>query len=113
MPAKIKWYKVGEVGELKEQCISLAELPDRKILVSLVQGTYYAYAHKCPHASGHFANGYITANTEVVCPLHKYKFDLKTGRCNSSDGYFLKTFPTRVSDQGIFVGIEQKLFGIF
>ena len=60
---------------------------------------------KCPHAGGKMADGYIDALGNIVCPLHRYKFDLKKGRNISGEGYFLKTYPIEEREDGIFVAI--------
>ena len=52
---------------------------------------YLAFASKCPHASGRMSQGYINPLGQVVCPLHRYCFDMKNGRNTSGEGYFLKT----------------------
>jgi len=39
----------------------------------------------------------------IVCPLHRYKYDPKTGRNVSGEGYFLKTFRAEVREDGVFV----------
>jgi 3-phenylpropionate/trans-cinnamate dioxygenase ferredoxin subunit len=36
------------------------------------------------------------------------KFDLKNGRNTSGEGYFLKTFPVEVRENGVFVQFDEK-----
>ena len=49
------------------------------------------------------AQGHLDAVGNVVCPLHRYKFDLKTGRNTSGEGFFLKRWVVEVNDEGVFV----------
>lgn len=67
---------------------------------------YYAFASKCPHASGRMAQGQINHLGQVVCPLHGYCFDMKNGRHSSGEGYFLKTYPLEIRVEGLFIGIK-------
>ena len=73
----------------------------------------FAFAHKCPHAGGYFAQGYLDALGNVVCPIHRYKFCLKNGRNVSGEGYYLKHWPVEVRADGVYVGLEARsLFGL-
>ncbi len=58
------------------------------------------------------ADGYIDAVGNIVCPLHHYKYNLQNGRNVSGEGYYLKTFPVEVREDGVFIKIsDNKLFG--
>ena len=72
-----------------------------------------ACASQCPHAGGQMADGHIDALGNIVCPLHRYKFSLQNGGNVTGEGYFLKTYPVEIREEGIFIGIEEKsgLFG--
>src|SRR5688572_4644061 len=58
----------------------------------------FAFARKCPHASGLLANGFIDPLGNIVCPVHRYKFCLKNGRNVSGEGYYLKHWPVDVRE---------------
>jgi 3-phenylpropionate/trans-cinnamate dioxygenase ferredoxin subunit len=58
------------------------------------------------------ADGYLDALGNIVCPLHRYKFSVSNGRNTSGEGYFLKTFPVQLREDGVFIGFAQNnLFG--
>jgi 3-phenylpropionate/trans-cinnamate dioxygenase ferredoxin subunit len=67
----------------------------------------YAFAYKCPHAGGVMAEGFIDSLGNAVCPLHRYKFSLKTGR-NSTGEDYLKTYQTEINENGVFIIFEEK-----
>ena len=54
------------------------------------------------------AEGYIDALGNVVCPLHRYKYDMKNGRNVSGEGYFLAHWPVELREEGVFVAMEEK-----
>ncbi len=87
------------------------EVGGRKVILAKWEGSYFAFASKCPHASGRMASGYINPLGQVVCPLHRYAFDMKNGRNTSGEGYFLKTYPIEIRQEGIFIGF--KPFSLF
>ena len=87
------------------------EVEGRSFTLAKKSDAYFAFASKCPHASGRMAQGYINPLGQVVCPLHRYCFDMKNGRNTSGEGYFLKTYPLALRDGGLFIGF--KPFSLF
>ena len=109
-PRKYTWHKLADsIQELSLSDTGFAELElnNRKICISLYKDQLYACASKCPHAGGRLAEGYIDALGNIVCPIHRYKFNLQNGRNSSGEGYYLKTYPVEIRPEGIFVGFEE------
>ena len=90
--------------------MAITEAGGKKITLAVFNGQVFAFAQKCPHASGVMADGFIDALGNVVCPLHRYKFSMANGRNTSGEGYYLKTYPVETRDDGIYVGIETGWF---
>jgi nitrite reductase/ring-hydroxylating ferredoxin subunit len=69
--------KVGEVaaGEMKE-----VDLGGRQVLLTNVDGKYFAFSRQCPHEEADLKTG-ILDGTKVRCNNHNYCFDLQTGEC--------------------------------
>ena len=86
------------------------EVDGKKITLARFKEGYFAFAQKCPHASGRMAQGYINPLGQVVCPLHRYAFDMKNGRNTTGEGYFLKTYPVELRPEGIFIGFKPNSF---
>jgi nitrite reductase/ring-hydroxylating ferredoxin subunit len=113
---EIRWVRIAEfIEEIEFNSNGIAETDadGKKVCIAKSDGQLYAFAHKCPHAGGFFSDGYLDALGNVVCPLHRYRFCLKNGRNVSGEGYYLKTWPVEVRENGVFVGLEKnKLFGL-
>ena len=115
-PAKDKkysWYKIADSLEeilFSSNGLAQVDVDGKMICVSWKNDQIAAFTAKCPHAGGTLADGYIDQLGNIVCPLHRYKFCLKNGRNVSGEGYFLKTFPVEIREDGIFVGFEQNNF---
>ena len=77
------------------------------ICITKFQDAWFAFAFKCPHAGGMLAEGYVDAIGNIVCPLHRYKFSIRNGRNSSGEGYALKTYPTELRPDGLFIGFEE------
>ena len=111
---KYKWHKIAEsVDELEfgSNQIAVARLDGKDICVGRYREQLFAFAYKCPHASGLMAAGFIDPLGNVVCPLHRYKFNMANGRNVSGEGYYLKHWPVEERTDGLYVGVEDK--GLF
>jgi nitrite reductase/ring-hydroxylating ferredoxin subunit len=108
---KYTWHRIADNAEalaIESNGLCIADVNGKKITVALHNNTLFACAHKCPHAGGIMAEGFIDAMGNVVCPLHRYKFSLQNGRNVSGEGYYLKTYPVLVNADGVFIGMEEK-----
>lgn len=112
---KYQYHQVAEHPQelaFNEQGIAVTEIKGKKICITRHREQWYAFAYKCPHASGIMSEGYVDAVGNVVCPVHRYKFSLQNGRNTSGEGYYLKTYPVEVRGEAIFIGLpDGGLFG--
>lgn len=107
----IQWHHIGIVSwQLNDMCV--VEAGGKKLTLARRDGALFAFAYKCPHASGIMADGVLDGAGNVVCPVHRYRFSLASGRNTSGEGYYIKTYSVEERVDGIYVGWEEKgLFG--
>ena len=113
---KIQWHKITSApSEINFQSnnIAVIDVNGKNICIGKHNDSLFAFAYKCPHAGGFLADGYIDALGHVVCPLHRYKYNMANGRNVSGEGYYLKHWVVEVREDGVFIGMEEKsgLFG--
>ncbi len=106
---RFTWHKIAD--QLNDMAfgvnnIAIADMDGKKICIGKFRETIFAFAYKCPHAGGILADGYVDALGNIVCPLHRYKYDMKNGRNISGEGYYLKNWPVEMREDGIYVGVE-------
>ena len=112
---KYTWHKIADqiqAIDFAGNNIAVAEVNGKKICIGKFKEGVFAFAYKCPHAGGLLAEGYIDALGNIVCPIHRYKYDMKNGRNITGEGYYLKNWPVEIRENGVFVGLEQSS-GIF
>jgi uroporphyrinogen-III synthase len=83
---------VGEGRGLRVEGLDIAVFRTRS-------GIIYATDAWCTHLGGPLADG-IVGNGKVICPLHGYKFSLRTGAPEGHDCPALKTYPVTVDAEG-------------
>lgn len=68
----------------------------------------FAVQDKCPHNGASLSRGMCSKQNEIVCPLHRYSFDLKSGKATSGGAFALKTYPIEFKNDGVYLGIKAK-----
>ena len=70
---------------------------------------WYACQNLCPHKKQMVLSRGMLGSAgdvpKVACPLHKNTFSLTTGECLSSDLEPIQTYPVKVEDGYVFVGL--------
>lgn len=77
----------------------------KQVVLCRVAGKLYAVDRLCPHEGGRMSEGPLADKQHVVCPLHNYRFDPKTGAavgvaCKAATTYAVES---RGNDCEIFV----------
>ncbi len=101
-----QWHRVAEHPDVlpwQPNGMAVVQAGDRSVCIARHRDGYRAFAHRCPHAGALLSEGWIDALGNVVCPLHRYRFDTLRGRNTSGEGYHLKTYELRVDGDGVFV----------
>lgn len=104
MATNLKFFRVLDEGELAEGEGRVVFAGIKRIALFLIDGEYLGLQNHCPHAGGHLGLGPISGCI-VRCPRHAWGFDIKTGECITNPRYSAKTYPTRVEDGGIWIGV--------
>jgi 3-phenylpropionate/trans-cinnamate dioxygenase ferredoxin subunit len=71
--------KVAETSEIPIGNLKMVKLEGKEILITNVNGNYYALGNRCTHAGGDLSKGSLDGNM-ITCPRHGSKFDVTTGK---------------------------------
>ena len=98
--------QVGRVAlsELKEKELVRLTYPPFDVLVAWVDGEVYAIEDACNHAGASLAEGWLEDKC-VVCPMHAYAFELKTGKLDRPKGLCGDQRTYRVAIEGDEVAV--------
>jgi nitrite reductase (NADH) small subunit/3-phenylpropionate/trans-cinnamate dioxygenase ferredoxin subunit len=95
----------AEVSSLPPGQGRTVNVQGREFALFNVDGQFHAIDNECPHAGGPLGAGDLDGQT-VTCPLHGWQFDVTTGACLGVPACALKSYPTRVENGQVLVGIE-------
>jgi nitrite reductase/ring-hydroxylating ferredoxin subunit len=104
------WHKIADhINELDfaNNNIAVVKVNGKTMCIGRYKEEAFAFSYKCPHAGGILADGYIDALGNIVCPLHRYKFDPRNGRNISGEGYYLTHWKVENREDGLYVEMEK------
>lgn len=108
------WVRVAAEDEVPPGKIVSVEAEGRKLLLANAGGRLHAAGRKCPHLGFNLCRGGKLDGEAIVCPLHKAKFDLATGKIERDPKLlFLKltakadlpVYPLRIEDGQVLVEV--------
>lgn len=108
----MKWYRLfNSIQEAEEklplnQPKSVALGQERTIAVLRNESGVQAFDNQCPHAGAKLSDGHLNPEGALVCPLHSYRFELKTGREVSGKSCpDLPIYLVQVDEKGVHIGL--------
>ena len=107
-----QWHRIANnISDLQfgSKKMAIVVIDGRQICIARHPTGLFAFTNNCPHAGGKLSEGFIDSLGNIVCPVHHYRYNLKTGRDTMGEGYFLKTWPVEIREEGVYVGIEKLL----
>ena len=93
-----------EPGEMRHVVVD-----GRHVALALLDGGgVAAFNAVCPHAMGDLADGLI-ARGQVICPMHHYRYDVRTGEClwPRGEGGRLTRYTVEIRAGEVFVNVPR------
>ena len=104
----VGFHKLAVAGEVAPGEIKQYRVEDRFVALCNVDGEFHAFEDVCTHQFTHLSNGEFEGS-EVKCPLHGARFDVKTGAAKSLPA--VKPVPkheVKVEDGTVYVALNPK-----
>jgi nitrite reductase/ring-hydroxylating ferredoxin subunit len=99
-----EYLPVCSVDEVPEGRAKGVEVNGDRLAIYNDGGTFHALSARCPHAAGPMDRGWIE-DGEAVCPLHRWHFRLRDGRCTTIRGESIRRVPCEVREGQLWVGV--------
>jgi toluene monooxygenase system ferredoxin subunit len=100
----VQWHDVMPVDELWIGELAGVEVAGHKVLLLNAGGEIRAYEDRCPHLSSPLSEGFLEDNV-LICSTHLWEFDCLTGGGVNPADSCLQTYPVRIEDGTIQVGV--------
>lgn len=100
------WTDVAAQADLRDDDVIAVRAGNREIALYAIGGEVYATDNICTHGHARLCDGFLEG-TEIECPLHQGRFDVRTGKAMCSPlTENVRTFPVRIVDSRVFVQID-------
>lgn len=109
--ANLRWYKIEEEIPV-EDFIRQVVVAGKKLCLLRTEGKIYLIQNTCPHAGGILSGGWCSSGS-IICPIHRYAYNLENGRGAEGQGDYIDVYPLRLEDDGLYAGFHQSLFSRF
>ena len=107
----IQWFRACTVADVPTNGGVCVKYKDDQIALFHFarRGEWYASQNECPHrkqmALSRGMIGSTSGEPKVACPFHKKTFSLVTGECLTGDECSIKTYPVKIEDGSVYIGI--------
>lgn len=105
----MKWYDCGNVASLKNGRIQQVLAGGKTVCVVFWKDEWFAFDARCPHAGGRLVNGWCEEK-KVICPIHRYAFDLRTGRGDPGQNNGIRVYKIKEESERLLVLIKPSLW---
>jgi methylamine---glutamate N-methyltransferase subunit C len=102
MPNFVEVLKTSELEDSKGTTVFVNE---RDIALYKYEGEFFALDNTCVHRQGKLGDGHMDG-ANVICPLHQWDYDVRTGisRWNSKEG--VATYPIKVEGDSVMIDAD-------
>ena len=96
-----KWVYLCRTDEVSEGRGMVVEADGTRLAVIRSGDSYSVLFDRCPHAGGSLGSGWVEEGA-IVCPLHRWSFRLRDGRCLDVPGNSAHVIESRVASGQVF-----------
>ena len=88
---------------LPERKIKKLAAGEKRLAILRIGDTIHIFDSQCPHRGADLGQANINGAGEIICPLHQYRFDLKTGDVRSGYCTALPVYRNELTDSGLTI----------
>jgi len=99
------WYHIPGIELNGLPFIKKTKVSGKSILIIGYENDLYALGSTCPHAGAELSGGWCK-DGKLVCPLHRYTYDLQTGKGSPGQNDYIDSYALEIRAGEVYVGIE-------
>lgn len=102
------WHQVPDFKFTTEPFIKKVKVDGTEILLVSYEGAIHALSSTCPHAGAELSGGWCK-DGKVICPIHRYAYDIKSGRGDAGQNDYVDVYPVDIQGGDIYIEITSFL----
>ena len=100
----MQWYKIPDIPDLQQPFIKKVKAGGKSICLVGYEQQVYAISASCPHAGAELSGGWCK-DGKIICPFHRYSYNLQTGKGDPGQNDYVDTYPVEIREDGVYIGI--------
>lgn len=105
----MKWHKIEEQIPEEQEFVMAVKIAGKKLCLLRHEQQLFVVQNTCPHAGGILSGGWCK-NGYLICPIHRWEYNLQNGRGAEGQGDYIDTYPVETRPDGIYVGIKESFW---
>jgi nitrite reductase/ring-hydroxylating ferredoxin subunit len=101
----MQWYRADGIAYTGIPFIKKVKLANKSLCIVSTGQEVFALAARCPHAGEDLSRGWCKQG-KLVCPVHRFSYDLHTGRGNPGQNDYVDTFEVKIKGEEIYIGVN-------
>lgn len=107
----MQWHELSDETKQRFESLKIQQLAkltfqDKIICVTKLEDGIFGIHNSCPHAGAQLHHGHCNKKGIVGCPLHGYKFDVRTGRSADGNNYKIPAYQFKLENDKLYIGIK-------
>ena len=99
------WIEVLKTNQLEESKGTTVFVNERDIALYKYEGDFYALDNTCLHRGGQLGDGTMDG-PNVICPLHGWDYDVKTGVSRYEPKERIECYPVKVEGDNVMIDAD-------
>lgn len=101
-------FKFGSSKEevfqaIPERKIKKLAAGEKRLAILRFGDAFHIFDAQCPHRGADLGRANVNGAGEIICPLHQYRFDLKTGDVRSGYCAALPVYRNELTESGLHI----------
>jgi Fe-S cluster biogenesis protein NfuA/nitrite reductase/ring-hydroxylating ferredoxin subunit len=97
-----EWLPAGMVSDIPKGGLRAAVVGGHAVILACEDGTVTCFDDACVHLGAALRDG-IVEDHALICPSHGFRYDLRTGACETSPGLTLLAHEVRVAGRRVLI----------
>ncbi len=102
-----KYRKVISIDSIPRKTGKKIKIENKSIALFKYKNNVYVIRNSCPHQGADLADGHVK-DGKVVCPLHRWMFDLETGAFTGNEKIRIPTYKSKVEDNEVYILLDDE-----
>lgn len=99
------FIRVASTSDLKPGENKVVNVSGTDVALFNVDGEFFAINNTCRHRGGPLGEGFLEGDV-VSCPLHGWRYNVRTGACITIPNQMVYSYPVKVEGNDVLVSVD-------